>query len=148
VPHLRDGFIVDKVGHFRGSENPDTLNSPMPSGLKRFQREGDDHFITLSCYRRERYLATAASKDTFLDSLELTQAPQLRSHRLRRDARACSSPHQRTARARNTTLNGLAVPQTLRLKAPRTETLLAGPLLRFQCLHAQQTSGKVEVHAP
>jgi len=73
VPHLRDGLIVAKVGHFRGSENPDTLNSPMPSGLKRLQREGDDHFITFSCYRREPYLATAASKDIFLDSLELTR---------------------------------------------------------------------------
>jgi len=36
VPHLRDGLIVAKVGHFRGSENPDTLNSPMPLGLKRY----------------------------------------------------------------------------------------------------------------
>jgi hypothetical protein len=27
VPHLRDGFIVAKVGHFRGSENPDTPNA-------------------------------------------------------------------------------------------------------------------------
>ena len=51
MPHLRDGFIVAKVGYFRGSENPDTLNSPMPSGLIRLQREGDDHFITFSCYR-------------------------------------------------------------------------------------------------
>jgi hypothetical protein len=25
----------------------------MLSGLKRFQREGDDHFITFSCYRRK-----------------------------------------------------------------------------------------------
>jgi putative transposase len=73
VPHLRDGFIVDKVGHFRGSENPDTLNSPMPSGLERFQREGDDRFITFSCYRREPHLATAALKDIFLNSLELTR---------------------------------------------------------------------------
>jgi putative transposase len=45
----------------------------MPSGLKRFQREGDDHFITFSCYRREPYLASAASKDIFLDSLELAR---------------------------------------------------------------------------
>ena len=30
MPHLRDGFIVAKVGYFRGSENPDTLNSPIP----------------------------------------------------------------------------------------------------------------------
>jgi hypothetical protein len=26
VPHLRDGLIVDKVGNFRGSENPDPSN--------------------------------------------------------------------------------------------------------------------------
>jgi len=45
----------------------------MPSGLKRFQREGDDHFVTFSCYRREPYLASAASKDIFLDSLELAR---------------------------------------------------------------------------
>jgi hypothetical protein len=32
VPHLRDGLIVAKVGHFRGSENPDTPNSPMAGG--------------------------------------------------------------------------------------------------------------------
>jgi REP element-mobilizing transposase RayT len=45
----------------------------MPLGLKRHQREGDDHFITFSCYRREPYLTTASSKNTFLDSLELTR---------------------------------------------------------------------------
>jgi putative transposase len=45
----------------------------MPSGLTRYQREGDDHFITFSCYRREPYFATAASKDIFLDSLELVR---------------------------------------------------------------------------
>ena len=45
----------------------------MPSGLNRFQREGDDHFITFSCFRREPYFATAVSKDIFLDSLELTR---------------------------------------------------------------------------
>jgi hypothetical protein len=30
VPHLRDGFIVAKVGHFRGSENPDNLARTIP----------------------------------------------------------------------------------------------------------------------
>jgi hypothetical protein len=29
VPHLRDSLIVAKVGHFRGSENPATQNSPI-----------------------------------------------------------------------------------------------------------------------
>ena len=45
----------------------------MPLGLKRYQNEGDDHFITFSCYNREPYLNTPASRDTFLDSLELTR---------------------------------------------------------------------------
>jgi putative transposase len=45
----------------------------MPLGLKRYQREGDDHFITFSCHNREPYLTTASSKDIFLDSLELTR---------------------------------------------------------------------------
>jgi hypothetical protein len=37
------------------------------------REKGDDHFITFSCYRREPYLATAGSKNIFLDSLELTR---------------------------------------------------------------------------
>ena len=45
----------------------------MPLGLRRYQQEGDDHFVTFSCYRREAHFATPASKDTFLDSLELTR---------------------------------------------------------------------------
>ena len=45
----------------------------MPLGLKRYQREGDDHFITFSCYRREPHFVTPFSKDTFLHSLEQTR---------------------------------------------------------------------------
>ena len=45
----------------------------MPLGLKRYQHEGDDHFITFSCYRRKPYFTTTASKDIFLDCLELTR---------------------------------------------------------------------------
>jgi putative transposase len=45
----------------------------MPLGLRRFQREGDDHFVTFSCYHREPYLGVASSRDIFLDSLELTR---------------------------------------------------------------------------
>src|SRR5260370_8397844 len=45
----------------------------MPLGVKRYQHEGDDHFITFSCYCREPYFTTTASKDIFLDSLELTR---------------------------------------------------------------------------
>jgi putative transposase len=42
----------------------------MPRGLKRYQYEGDDHFITFSCYRRQPYLQTVQAKETFLSSLE------------------------------------------------------------------------------
>jgi pimeloyl-ACP methyl ester carboxylesterase len=37
VPLLRDSLIVASVGYFRGSENPDTLTSPMPPGLNRIR---------------------------------------------------------------------------------------------------------------
>jgi putative transposase len=45
----------------------------MPLGLRRYQDEGDDHFITFSCYRREPYFATPDARDIFLDSIELTR---------------------------------------------------------------------------
>jgi putative transposase len=45
----------------------------MPLGLKRYHHEGDDHFITFSCYRREPYFNTPSSRETFLDSLEQTR---------------------------------------------------------------------------
>jgi putative transposase len=45
----------------------------MPLGLKRYQQQGDDHFITFSCHDRKPYLSTPGSKDIFLDSLERTR---------------------------------------------------------------------------
>jgi len=45
----------------------------MPLGLKRYQQEGDDHFVTFSCHNRKPYLNTPASRDIFADSLELTR---------------------------------------------------------------------------
>jgi putative transposase len=45
----------------------------MPLGLVRYQQEGDDHFITFSCYGREPYLDAPQARDIFLDSLELTR---------------------------------------------------------------------------
>jgi hypothetical protein len=37
VPYLRAGFIVAKVGRFRGSENPVTPGPPMPVRVKRYR---------------------------------------------------------------------------------------------------------------
>jgi putative transposase len=45
----------------------------MPSNLRRYQQEGDDHFITFSCYGREPYLNTPSARDTFLKSLEFVR---------------------------------------------------------------------------
>lgn len=45
----------------------------MPLGLKRYQQEGDYHFITFSCHHRKPYLNTPTSRDIFLDSLERTR---------------------------------------------------------------------------
>jgi putative transposase len=45
----------------------------MPLGLKRYQQEADDHFITFSCHHRKPYLNAPTSRDLFLDSLELTR---------------------------------------------------------------------------
>ena len=42
----------------------------MPKGLKRFYGNGDLHFITASCYRREPLLGTAYRKDLFVKVLE------------------------------------------------------------------------------
>ncbi|MGA8940112.1 MAG: transposase [Acidobacteriaceae bacterium] len=42
----------------------------MPSGLKRFQGDGDYHFITFSCYRRLPYLHNDTARILFEETLE------------------------------------------------------------------------------
>jgi len=42
----------------------------MPSRLKRYQREGDIHFLTFSCYRRRPFLRNRRSCALFLEVLE------------------------------------------------------------------------------
>ena len=42
----------------------------MPSGLKRYQGQGSDHFITFSCYQRLHYLDTDQAKAIFETELE------------------------------------------------------------------------------
>ena len=45
----------------------------MPLGLKRYQQEGDDHFITFSCHDRKPYFNTPSARDIFERSLESTR---------------------------------------------------------------------------
>ncbi len=42
----------------------------MTQGLKRYQFAGDLHFVTFSCYRLERYLASPSARSLFEDALE------------------------------------------------------------------------------
>ncbi len=42
----------------------------MTSGLFRYQRAGDFHFVTFSCYRRQPHLGTKEARDRFERSLE------------------------------------------------------------------------------
>jgi putative transposase len=46
----------------------------MPKGLRRFHHTGDWHFITCSCYRREKFLDSVRRRDLFLDILEQVRA--------------------------------------------------------------------------
>jgi hypothetical protein len=60
VPHLRDGLIVAKVGHFRGSENPDILRSAQ---IRPPRNGGSTHpyLIPLNSRNRERATCFTAS---------------------------------------------------------------------------------------
>jgi putative transposase len=42
----------------------------MPWGLRRYYGDGDLHFLTFSCYRRQPLLASSARRDLFLRVLE------------------------------------------------------------------------------
>lgn len=42
----------------------------MPKGLKRYQENGDFHFITFSCYHRQPKLASAEAAGAFEETLE------------------------------------------------------------------------------
>ena len=45
----------------------------MPLGLKRYQQEGDDHFITFSCHNRLPYLDSPKSKEILEQVIERTR---------------------------------------------------------------------------
>ena len=45
----------------------------MPRGLVRYQKSGDFHFLTFSCYRRNPHLGTASAREVFEASFEQTR---------------------------------------------------------------------------
>ncbi len=48
----------------------------MPTGLKRYQKTGNFHFITFSCYRRQPFLQTDTPKNIIQTILEQTRKQQ------------------------------------------------------------------------
>ena len=48
----------------------------MPTGLKRYQKTGNFHFITFSCYRRQPFLQPDAAKNIIQIILEQTRKQQ------------------------------------------------------------------------
>jgi putative transposase len=42
----------------------------MPRSLRRFQRSGQSHFLTFSCYRRQANLSSPGASDLFIQCLE------------------------------------------------------------------------------
>ncbi len=121
----------------------------MPSGLKRFQREGDDHFITFSCYRREPYLATSDSKDIFLDSLELTRRRY--NFEVLGYVVMPEHVHLLISEPLDHEVPLSKAIQSLKLSVSKRlgpKPFWQVPLLRLQRLHPQQASRKAEIHAP
>jgi putative transposase len=48
-------------------------NQPVPKGLIRIYGQGEWHFITCSCYRRQPFMNSASRRDLFLRVLEQTR---------------------------------------------------------------------------
>jgi putative transposase len=46
----------------------------MTEGLKRYQENGDFHFVTFSCYQRRPYLNSSAPRSLFEEALERTRS--------------------------------------------------------------------------
>src|SRR5258708_4393979 len=64
VPHPYRLFLAI------GWEPTNVVSSPTPSGLLRFPDAHCLHFITFSCYRRQKRLGTAGARDWFVTVLE------------------------------------------------------------------------------
>ena len=139
----------------------------MPSGLKRIYGLGHLHFITFSCYRRWPLLKTARARDIFVKELGrirdeagfqligyvvmpeyvhllISEPPQgtpsmvLQKLKLR-TARKLRKRH-RPLRSAQMRLPFAVAREPLRI-------VLAGPVLRFQCVQPPKAIGEIELYA-
>jgi len=121
----------------------------MPWGLRRFQQSRQLHFLTFSCFHRRPNFASPPSRATFESSLEwvrqqygllvygyvvMLEHVHLLVSEPERDtlARAMQSLKQSVAR---------------RLAAASGRSVLASPLLRFQCVE-RKDCGEAALHSP
>lgn len=135
----------------------------MPAGLHRTYGAHHLHFITNSCYHRLPFFDAPCAPDRFLAILEQTRQkyrfvvvgyvlmPEhihllITEPEIGTPSTVMQVLKQRSARS-------LAQTETERSTATasfwrRTEALiLAGPLLRFQCMEHKEASGEAAVHA-
>ena len=122
----------------------------MPTGLKRYQQAHDLHFITFSCYRRQPLLATATARRVVEQTLEqvrrwygllVTGYVIIAEH----VHLLVSEPERSTLAVALQMLKQITAQKLSPTLSPKTgdkggapPALLAGALLRFQCMDAEE----------
>jgi REP element-mobilizing transposase RayT len=122
----------------------------MPWGLRRFQETGQLHFLTFSCYKRRPNFANAPSRITFETSLE----------RVRQRYGLCvygyvvmpEHIHMLVNEPEQGSLS--RVMQSLKqigrsgVGLTSRRPVLAGSILRFQCMERAQVCGEAPLYSP
>ncbi len=120
---------------------------PMPSGLRRYQQSRGLHFLTFSCYRRLPFLVSPRARDRFERALE-----QARVRYGFYVAGYVVMPEHihllLTEPERGNLASAVqAIKQSVSRKLiARPRPLLAGSLLRLQCVHGEEAHREAEVH--
>jgi len=150
-----------------GQDAACTMGFDMPSGLQRTYDAHHLHFITItcSCYWRLPFLCTARSRDTFLKILEQTRERCLfvvvgyvvmpeHIHLLLTETRSRESLDRDASGEAAHSACMIAQAQTeepasTRFVCRRAEAqgVLAGALLRLQCMDDEEARGEAPVHA-
>jgi hypothetical protein len=138
----------------------------MPAGRRGYYGKGYWHFITFSCYRRLPLLKTVRARDIFVKELGKVRE-EMRFHLVGcGDAGACAFVDERAAAGN--AVDGAAEVEAAcgaeTAQAPKagvrgadaiascgdgraTASVLAGAVLRFQCIQQRKEEGEVELHA-
>ena len=111
----------------------------------RYQQTGEFHFLTFSCYLRRPYLEAVTAKKLFEDALE-----RVRRRYLLVVAGYVVMPehvHLLVNEPKGALLSkAVQGSQAVGFDAQPRKTILAGALLRFQCILARKVCGEVALH--